>query len=309
MINDRQLVSLLSQLAFLLAVYIWFWQRILLTKKLCAMSVAHVIWHSECKSCWNICKSSQRKSGQHYFKTCNCRRDLHHFDRESEAQNMAWKHVTSPPPGKLHAVASVREVMATVFWEFKGIVLIDYVKYGSTITATYHPDLIGKRRTALKEKRRGKLRRDVLFHQDNATYSQVITSTDCHPKCQFWTAPSHTVFTRLGPQWLLFVTKTEEIYERTEICRQRGCYLHRNWLAGGPWSKILLQWNLGFGEMLEQVYFCWRVLCCKVTKYHVHILFITVSGYELLNAPRKLSASLQLLDLPQWNSHCVPIET
>ena len=58
--------------------------------------------------------------------------------------------------------------MATVFWDAEGIVLIDYLEHGSTITGTYYADLIGKCRAALKEKRRGKLRRGVLFHQDNA---------------------------------------------------------------------------------------------------------------------------------------------
>ena len=58
--------------------------------------------------------------------------------------------------------------MATVFWDAEGIVLVDYREHGSTITGPYYADLIGKVRAALKEKRRGKLHRGVLFHQDNA---------------------------------------------------------------------------------------------------------------------------------------------
>ena len=92
---------------------------------------------------------------------------------------MAWKHVTSLPPRKFSLVVSARKVMATVFWDAERIVLIDYLKHGSTITGTYYANPIGKCRVALKEKRRGKLRRDVLFHQDNApahTSSQARTS-------------------------------------------------------------------------------------------------------------------------------------
>jgi len=66
-----------------------------------------------------------------------------------------------------------------VFWDAEGIVLIDYLEHGSTITGTYYADLIGKCRAALKEKRGGKLRRGVLFHQDNApahTSSQARTA-------------------------------------------------------------------------------------------------------------------------------------
>ena len=77
---------------------------------------------------------------------------LHHFDPENKAQSMAWKHVTSPPPRKFCVVVSARKViMATVFWDTEGIVLIDYLKHGSTITGTYCPDLIGKCLAALKE--------------------------------------------------------------------------------------------------------------------------------------------------------------
>jgi len=104
---------------------------------------------------------------------------LHHFDPESKAQSMAWKHVTSPPPRKFRVVASARKVMATVFWDSEGVVLTDYLEHGRTITGTYYADLIGKCRAALKEKRRGKLRRGVLFHQDNApahTSSQAMTA-------------------------------------------------------------------------------------------------------------------------------------
>jgi len=76
-------------------------------------------------------------------------------------------------------VVSARKVMATVFWDAEGIVLIDYLEHGSTITGTYYADLIEKCRAALKEKRRGKLRHGVLFHQDNApahTSSQARTA-------------------------------------------------------------------------------------------------------------------------------------
>jgi len=98
------------------------------------------------------------------------------------------------------------------------------------------------------------------------TCSHINTSTDYHPKCRFRTAPLPTVFTRLGPQWLLFVSKTEGIHERMEIRWRWGCYLHCKWLARGPRSGILLQWNPGFEETLDQVHFCWKRLCWKVKK-------------------------------------------
>jgi len=69
--------------------------------------------------------------------------------------------------------------MATVFWDAEGTVLTHYLEHSSTITGTYYADLIGKLGTALKEKRRGKLRCGVLYHRDNTpvhTASQVLTA-------------------------------------------------------------------------------------------------------------------------------------
>jgi len=82
---------------------------------------------------------------------------LHHFDHESKAQSMAWKHVISLPPRKFCMIASDCKVMATIFWDSEGILLIDYLEHSRTITGTYYTDMIGKCRAALKEKRRGKL--------------------------------------------------------------------------------------------------------------------------------------------------------
>ena len=46
--------------------------------------------------------------------------------------------------------------------------MIDYVERGETVTGIYYAELIRKLRSAIKEKRRGKLSHGVLLHQDNA---------------------------------------------------------------------------------------------------------------------------------------------
>jgi len=52
----------------------------------------------------------------------------------------------------------------------------------------------------------------------------------------------------------------EGIPERKRICWRWRCYHHSKWLAGRAWSTVLLQWNLSFGEILDQVQeICWKV--------------------------------------------------
>lgn len=93
---------------------------------------------------------------------------VHHYDPETKIQSKQWKHGGSPPPRKFRAVASANKIMASVFWDAQGVLLVDYLEKGATITGSYYAQLIAKLREAIKEKRRGKLRKGVLFHQDNA---------------------------------------------------------------------------------------------------------------------------------------------
>ena len=58
--------------------------------------------------------------------------------------------------------------MATVFWDAKGVIMLDFLPKRSTITRVYYANLFNQLRTAIHEKRRGKLSKGVLLQQDNA---------------------------------------------------------------------------------------------------------------------------------------------
>jgi len=62
-------------------------------------------------------------------------------------------------------------------------------------------------------------------------------------------------------------------------------YLHGKWLAERARTTILQQQLPSFREMLDQVHFSCRRLSWKVTKYDVHILWLTMSGYKLFERP------------------------
>jgi histone-lysine N-methyltransferase SETMAR len=92
----------------------------------------------------------------------------HHFDPETKQQGMQWKHPTSPPLVKFRRTASAGKVMASVFWDSEGVLMIDYLQKGKTVTGVYYAELIRKLREEIKKKRRGKLAQRVLLHHDNA---------------------------------------------------------------------------------------------------------------------------------------------
>ena len=52
---------------------------------------------------------------------------------------------------------SAGKVMATVFRDAKGVIMLDFLPKRSTITGVYYANLLDQLRTAIREKRRGTL--------------------------------------------------------------------------------------------------------------------------------------------------------
>ena len=91
---------------------------------------------------------------------------VHYYEPENKAQSLvgrAWV-----PGAKVKYATICWQVMATVFWDAKGVIMLDFLPKRSTITRVYYANLLGQLRTAIREKRRGKLFKGVLLQQDNA---------------------------------------------------------------------------------------------------------------------------------------------
>jgi len=58
--------------------------------------------------------------------------------------------------------------MATIFSDYKGVLLVDYLSQKTTMTAPYYGEVLTNLRQAVKEKRRGMLTRGPLLLHDNA---------------------------------------------------------------------------------------------------------------------------------------------
>jgi len=110
---------------------------------------------------------------------------IHHFQPETKIQSKQWKHPESPAPKKAKSVPSAGKVMASVFWDSKGILLIDYLEKGQTINGRYYADLLRQLRVAIKAKRRGMLTKGVLFHQDNAPVHKSVVAMSAIHDCGF----------------------------------------------------------------------------------------------------------------------------
>ena len=91
---------------------------------------------------------------------------------------MEWRHSGSPPPPpqKNPSAKSVGKVLAPIFWNQDGVLLIDYLPKGQTIKAEYYSSLLVQFKDILKEKRRGKFTKGVLFLHDNAPAHRALAT-------------------------------------------------------------------------------------------------------------------------------------
>lgn len=92
-----------------------------------------------------------------------------HVNSETKRQSMEWGHTNSPKkPRKCLQTLSARKIMATVFWDSEGVILVDFLERGTTINSERYCETLRKLRRAIQNKRRGKLSAKVLFFHDNA---------------------------------------------------------------------------------------------------------------------------------------------
>jgi len=71
---------------------------------------------------------------------------------------------------------SAGKVLASIFWDQDGIPLIDYLPNGKTINAEYYPSLLVQLKDFLKEKRRRRVTKVVLFLHDNAPAHRALAT-------------------------------------------------------------------------------------------------------------------------------------
>ena len=93
---------------------------------------------------------------------------VHYYEPENKAQSRQSVGPGSPRPNKFRTHPSAVKVMATVFWDAQGVIMLDFLAKKSTITAACYTNLLDQLRTVIREKRRGKLSKGILLQHDNA---------------------------------------------------------------------------------------------------------------------------------------------
>ena len=129
---------------------------------------------------------------------------VHRYQPETKEQSKQWKHTSSLTPKKAKVVPSAGKVMASVFWDSQGVILIEYLQKGHTVTGQHYSAQLKRLREVIKEKRPGMLTKGVLFHQDNApAHTSLVAMATIH-NCGFDLFPIHLIRQTWPPPTSIF---------------------------------------------------------------------------------------------------------
>ncbi|GBP54687.1 Histone-lysine N-methyltransferase SETMAR [Eumeta japonica] len=76
---------------------------------------------------------------------------IHHNTPETKEQSKQWVSRGERGPKKAKQSLSANKVMATVFWDARGVIHIDYLEKGKTITGEYYSKLLDRFDVDLKQ--------------------------------------------------------------------------------------------------------------------------------------------------------------
>ena len=73
---------------------------------------------------------------------------VHYYEPENKTQ---WVGPGSPRPKTFKTQPSAGKVMTTVFWDAKGIMMLDFLPKRGIITGVYYANLLDQQRTTIRE--------------------------------------------------------------------------------------------------------------------------------------------------------------
>ena len=147
---------------------------------------------------------------------------VHYYEPKNKAQSHQWVGPGSLRPKKFKTQPSAGKVMTTVFWDAKGVIMLDFLPKRSKINGVYYANLLDQLRTANSEKRRGKLSKGVLLQQDNARVHTCKVAMDAVEQNRYELIPYPAYSPDLAPS---------------------DFFLFPNLKKGYPWTSFLVWWR------------------------------------------------------------------
>lgn len=100
---------------------------------------------------------------------------VHHLNVETQSQS----------PSKSRVTRRRNKVMASVFWDCKGVIMIEGLEKGKKVTEQYYADQLVRLKECIKKKRRGMITKGVRFLQDNTPVHMATNVLHSITTCGF----------------------------------------------------------------------------------------------------------------------------
>ena len=124
---------------------------------------------------------------------------VHYYEPENKAQSRQRVGPGSQSPKRFKTQPSAGKVMAAVFWDAQGVIMLDFLAKKSTTTGAYYEHLPDQRRTAIREKRRGKLSKGILLQQGNTRVHTCKIAMDAVERNRYELIPQTAYSLDLNP--------------------------------------------------------------------------------------------------------------
>ena len=99
----------------------------------------------------------------------------HHYEPDTKRQSTEWQHVNSPSKKKFKTLSSVSKVMCTVFWDRKGVILLDFPEPGQTINSDCYIATVTRLKARIFSVRPEKRATLLLQHDNTRPHTSLKT--------------------------------------------------------------------------------------------------------------------------------------
>jgi len=93
---------------------------------------------------------------------------VHHYDPETKRQSQKWLPRGAPRPEKVIRKRSRKKVMVLIFWDRIGVLLVRFLRKGTTLKGKSYAKILGHLRLAIQIKRGEMWEEGVFLLHDNS---------------------------------------------------------------------------------------------------------------------------------------------
>jgi histone-lysine N-methyltransferase SETMAR len=187
---------------------------------------------------------------------------------------MTWKHGSSPPSKKFKTTQSAQKIMATVFWDHKGVLLVDFLTQADTVNADRYCDTLNRLWEAIHRERPELLRRGVVLLHDNARPHTANRTRELLQPYN-WEVLDHPPYDLALSDFHLFGPLKKHQGGRRFAVDGEVQQAVMSWLQALDTDFFYVGIEALVGQMLRQVWgLCGKIICTKAAllTIRVHII-------------------------------------